>query len=238
MTAPPFAEGKQVLFGLLQRYRSIDLLQVHYDLLDVLIADVAGRGSNLVYNATLQTAVRKGCFYGLHHSAQAVRAKQIHVYNSTTFELIQHVQPKFAALMLSDPDPKNVFSTIHRNAENDVGCLCDIAMILFHLVVNGIHEYERINAFQRAILPGRNLRHNLLADFCHQLRRYFYVVEFLNLLCDISLTHATGIQRENFFLHSLCVPVIFSDYLRLIVSLPVTGYFDFNLAKLRFDGLF
>ena len=67
-------------------------------------------------------------------------------------------------------------------------------MILFYLVVNSIHEDKRVHAFQRPVLPGNDLWHDLLADLTHKFRGDLYIVQTLDLLCDILLAHTAGIQ--------------------------------------------
>ena len=115
-------------------------------------------------NAALQAALRIDCFNRLEHSAQTVRAEQVYVLYSPGFEVVQHIQPEFAAFVLPNPDTKDVFSTVHRDAKDNIGSLGDIAMILFDLVVDRVHKHKGVYIFQRTILPGSYLRHNLLAD--------------------------------------------------------------------------
>ena len=66
----------------------------------------------------LQTALGIYRLDGLHHAAESIGAKQINIHNTPTFEVIQHIQPEFAALMLTDPHAENVFSAIHGDVKN------------------------------------------------------------------------------------------------------------------------
>ncbi len=82
-------ELKQGFFRLVQSGRGIDFLQVSCHLLDVFPDDKAGGGANLMDDAALQTALGIHCLDCLHHTAQAVRAEQIYIQNSSAFEVIQ-----------------------------------------------------------------------------------------------------------------------------------------------------
>ena len=88
-------------------------------------------------DAPLQTALGIHRLNDLHHAAQTVRAEQINIQNAPTFEVIQHIQPKFATLMLPNPDTQNVFSAVHGDAQNHIGRLGHIAVILLDLVMDG-----------------------------------------------------------------------------------------------------
>ena len=98
-------------------------------------------------DTTLQTALGIYRLDSLHHTTQTVGTEQINIQNAPTFEVIQHIQPKFAAFMLTDPNPKNVFLTVQGNAQYHIGCLGHIAVIFLYFVVDGIHENEGIDAF-------------------------------------------------------------------------------------------
>ena len=87
----------------------LDFLQIGNDFFDILVADILGGAANLVDDTTLQTALGIYRLDSLHHTTQTVGTEQINIQNAPTFEVIQHIQPKFAAFMLTDPNPKNVF---------------------------------------------------------------------------------------------------------------------------------
>lgn len=132
--------------------------------------------------------------------------------------------------MLSNLDTQNVFSSVHGDAQNHIGCLGHIAVILFDLVMDGIHEDKGVDAFQRPILPGIDLGHNFLGNLAHQFRGDFHIIEAFDLLGNIPLAHAAGIQGQNLILHALGVSVIFADDFGLEVPLAVSGNLDVNFA--------
>ena len=188
-------------------------------------------------DAPLQTAPGIHCLDGFHHTAQPIGAEQIYIQNAPAFEVIQHIQPKFAALVLADPDTQNVLPAVHSDTKNHIRCLGHIPVILFDLVVNGVHEDERIDVLQGTVLPGSDLRHDLFTDFCHQLRGNLHVVQLFDLLGDVPLAHAAGVQGQNLVLHAVCIAVIFADDFRFIIALAVSGYLDVDLTQLGLDGL-
>lgn len=123
--------------------------------------------------------------------------------------------------MLPNLGTQNLFSAIHGDAQNHIGLLGHIAVIFLYLAVNVIHENEGIDAFQRPGLPSVDLRYDLFRNLTDQLRRDFYVVEAFDLLGNIPLAHAAGVQRQNFVFHALGIAVVFADGFRLVVALPV-----------------
>ena len=160
---PGVAEDTQILLRFVLRYGGVYLLQVRYNPLDIFVADIFGRA-----DTPLQTALWIHRLNGLHHAAQAVGAEQINIQNAPAFEVIQHIQPKFAALVLADPDTQNAFSAVHGDAQNHISRHGHIVVILLDLVVGGIHEDKRGNAFQRTVLLSVYLQHNFLGNFADQ----------------------------------------------------------------------
>ena len=188
-------------------------------------------------DAALQPTFWEDGLNSLHHPTQAVRAEQIYIQNAPAFEIIQHIQPEFAVFMLSDPDSQDVLSAIHGDTQHHIGCFGHVPPVFPNLIVNGVHEHERIHRLQRTVLPGCDLRHDLFADLRYQLRRDLHAVQFLDLLSDIPLAHTAGVQRQDLILHPVCIPVILADDLRLEGAVPVPGNLDVHLAQLGLDGL-
>ena len=137
--------------------------------------------------------------------------------------------------MLSNPDTKDVFSTIHGNAQNHISSLGHISMIFLDFVMDGIHENERINGFERAILPGCHFRHDFLRDFGHQFGGNLHVVQFFDLLGNISLAHAAGVQRQNFVFHAISIAAVLADDFRLVLTVAVTGNLNIDFSQLGLD---
>lgn len=142
-------------------------------------------------DAALQTALGIHGLNSLHHPAQTIGTEQIYTQNTPAFEVVQHIQPEFAAFMLADPHAQNVLVPVHGDSQHHTG---HIAVILFDLVVNGIHEHEGIDRFQRTVLLSVDLRHDLPTDLAHQLRRDLHIVQTLDLLRNVPLAHAAGVK--------------------------------------------
>ena len=90
LPTPLLSEQAQIVLRLLQCYRRVDLFQIRRDLLDVLIADILGGAADLMNNTALETALGIDRLDGLHHTAKPIRAEQINLQNSPTFEIIEH----------------------------------------------------------------------------------------------------------------------------------------------------
>ena len=97
---------------------------------------------------------------------------------------------------------------------------------LFDLVMDGIHEDEGVDTFQRPILPSIDLRHDLLGNLVYQFRRDIHTIEAFDPLSNITLAHATSVQRQYFVFHALGIAVELADDFWL--TLAVSG----NLGKL------
>ena len=69
--------------------------------------------------------------------------------------------------------------TLRRARIVPISRLGHIAVILFDLVMDGVHEDERIDSLQWPVLPGIDLRHVLFGNLAHQLRGNFHIVEAL-----------------------------------------------------------
>jgi len=69
LTPPASPKGQEVFLCLVQRHSGANFLQVSHHLLDVLLADVPGGGTNLVDDAALQTALGEHRLDGLRHPA-------------------------------------------------------------------------------------------------------------------------------------------------------------------------
>ena len=100
---PLFFECHEVFQGLIFGDGSVDLLQISHQRLDVLITHKAGGGTNLMDDTPLYLAVGIDRPDGLHKPFQTIHTEQIDIQNTPAFEIIQHIQPKFAALVLPDP---------------------------------------------------------------------------------------------------------------------------------------
>ena len=95
--------------------------------------------------------------------------------------------------MLPNPDTQNVFSAVHGDAQHHIGRLGHIAVVLLDLVVDGVHEDEGINAFQRPILPSIHFRHDFFRNFADQFGGDFHIIKAFDLLGNILLAHTTGV---------------------------------------------
>lgn len=128
-------------------------------------------------DTTLDLCVRKSRFNSLSESCQTVHAEQKHILNSTSFELVQHIQPEFTALIFTNPYAENIFLSVKIDAQNYICSFRYILMIFLDFVMDCIHKHKRIYCFKRSILPSSHIGHNLLADFADKLGRDFYIIQ-------------------------------------------------------------
>ena len=145
-------------------------------------------------DATLDLCVRKSRFNSLSKTCQTVHAEQKYIFNSTGFEFVQHIQPKFTALIFANPYSENIFLTVKIDAQNYIRSLRDILMIFLDFVMDCIHKNKRIYCFKRSILPSSHIRHNLLAYLADKLGGDLYIIQIFDLFGNITPAHSAGIK--------------------------------------------
>ena len=145
-------------------------------------------------DATLNLCIWKSRFNSLSETCQTVHAEQKYIFNSTGFELVQHIQPKFTALIFANPYFENIFLTVKIDTQNYICSLRDILMIFLDFVMDCIHKHKRIYCFKRSILPCSHIGHNLLTYLADKLGRNFYIIQIFDLFGNITLAHSAGIK--------------------------------------------
>lgn len=103
--------------------------------------------------------------------------------------------------------------------------------------MDGVHKHKGIDRLQWPVLPGGHFRHDLFADFAHQFRGDFRIVQALDLLGNVPLAHPAGVQGENLVLHSLGIAVILFNDFRLVAAFPVPGHLDVDLSQLGLNRI-
>ena len=56
----------------------------------------------------------------------------------------------------------------------------------------------------------------------------FHIVKAFNLLGNVPLNHAAGIQRQNLVFHPAGIAVVFADDFRIVIAFTVSGHIDVN----------
>ena len=83
-----------------------------------------------------------------------------------------------------------------------------------------------------------NVRHNLLAYLADKLRGDFYIIKIFDLLCNVTLAHSTSVERKNFLFHTVNITIVFTDYFRFILAVPVPRNLNVKLSHLCFYRFF
>ena len=145
-------------------------------------------------DATLDLCIWKSRFNSLSETCQTVHTEQKYIFNSTSLEFVQHIQPEFTALIFTNPYAENIFLTVKIDAQNYICSLCNILMIFLYFVMDCIHKNKRIYCFKRSILSCSHIGHNLLAYLADKLRGDFYIIQIFDLFGNVTLAHSTGIK--------------------------------------------
>lgn len=145
LPASGFRKLPQAFLGLFRRDGGMVLLHTGGLFLNVVVANIFGRTADLMDDSSLQTAVGIHYLNNLHHAVKTIRAKQLYIQNAPAFEFIQHIHPRFIALMLSEPDAEDVFLPVHGTAQHHISSFGNITVVFFDLIVDGVHKRERID---------------------------------------------------------------------------------------------
>ena len=83
--------------------------------------------------------------------------------------------------------------------------------VLADLVVNAVHEHERVDRVRGPGLPLPALWQDLVRDLADHLCGHLYPIEVLQLVMDVPGAHPPAVERDDFFFDSGDVPLVFGD---------------------------
>ena len=113
---------------------------------------------------------------GLHKPFQSVHTEQIDVQNSPAFEVVQHIQPEFAALVLSNPHTQDVFHAVHGDTQDYICCLYFLIFSPPFALWCTLHEVESMEIFSKSASIQGNYALFLLMILMLRLKKLLLVI--------------------------------------------------------------
>ena len=104
--------------------------------------------------------------------------------------------------------------------------------------MDGIHENNRIDFFQRSFLPFFYEGKDLIRDPADGTVRNFDIVQFAHMAFNIIRGHSFSIHRYNLFFHVLCNRIlILFDNLWFKLTFPVSWDINLHITIAGMHGL-
>ena len=140
---------------------------------------------------------------------------------------------------MRDVHSQKILEPVAVNAENVVdGAGHDSALLVLHLVVDGVEPDDRIDILETAVAPGLDFRPDLVRNVAYGFRRDGASVVFLDEAADVPGTLALGIQADNLVGQAFRRDgFALLDDLGFEGAVPVPRGFDFHGAVLALDCL-
>ena len=100
------------------------------------------------------------------------------------------------------------------------------------MIVDGIHENYRVDAFQRSLLPFFCDGKDLVSNAAYRGIRDFHAVDILDMLLDVTSGHALGVHGQDLFLNVLAnTGLVFLQHLGLKFAFPVARHGHLNITE-------
>ena len=113
--------------------------------------------------------------------------------------------------------------TVKVDADGDIDCFLDDSTLAAHMIMDGVHEYNRIDRLQRALLPFSCNGKDFICNTAYCRIRDLYAVDIADMLLNIRSCHALGIHGQDLFLNVLAdAGLVLFQKLRLKFSLSVS----------------
>ena len=144
-------------------------LEVRRELLQVAVVHIFERVAQHVDDAALDLGLGEYGADCLLEAWQAVHAEEQHVLHAAVLQVAQHPHPELGALVGPYRDAEYLLVTLRRDAQHHIGRPAQDSAVLPDLVVDAVHEHERIDRVQGPGLPFPDFRENLVRDLADHL---------------------------------------------------------------------
>ena len=150
---------------------------------------------------------------GLGETCQAIHGEYQHVAHTTVLEFVQHPQPILGRLGLADPDSQALLVACEVDSDHQIsGHVLDPA-VNPELEKEGVHENNSVDCLEGPILPLLSLVQDGVGDPAYRLRRDLMVVDFLDVVLNVTSAHPLGIHRQDGVLETadISLPLLHDD---------------------------
>ena len=128
--------------------------------------------------------------------------------------------------------PRISFVPSGADAERDIDRLVADRPLVAHLDPDRIEEDQRIEGFQRPVLPVRHLVQDGVGDGADQVGRDVDPVELTQMPLDLADAHAAGVHRDDLLVEAGKPPLVLGDQLRIEGRQPIPRNLEVDLAGL------
>ena len=101
----------------------------------------------------LDLRIRENGFYRLGKACQAVYACDQDIFYATVLQSVQNGKPELCTLILPYIHAEHVFMPFHIDSDSDINRTFYNPAFITDMVMDGVHENDRIDFLQRPFLP-------------------------------------------------------------------------------------
>ena len=229
---PFFGEAVQRFFCRGFIHRRVHLLQIRHERFQIFVRNVLAGIPQMVNDAILYIRFGKYRLNGVGESGQVVCAGDENILHAPVPQAVEYRCPVFGTFVLANPHPQHVFFAVQVDSYGDVYRLFHDLALTADVVMDGVHEHHRINAFQRPLLPFLRCRKYLVRDPAHGAFRRLDAVDVPDVIHDVRGGHPLGVHGDDFLLHILADAglILFQNH-RLKLSFPISRHLDKRVTK-------
>src|SRR5512144_746739 len=210
----------------------VDLLQRRGNRLAVLVRDEGERMADEMDDAGLHLGLRKDSGDRLRKALQAVDDGDQHVLDAAAFQLVHHPEPELRALRLLDPKSQDFLRSVRPDAKGNIDRLVADGSLVAHLDADRIEENQRVESFERPVLPVRHLLQNGIGDGADQVGGNLDAVQLTQMPLDFTGAHAAGVHRDDLLVEAGKPPLVLGDQPRIEGRQPIPGNLEIDLGSL------
>jgi hypothetical protein len=150
-----------------------------------------------MHHAGLHKRIRPGRLDRLRESRQPVATDDEYVPDAAIGQLSAYPGPELRAFSGLNPDPEDVFDTVHVHPDRDVSGLVANVCAIADLHHDRVEIDHRIERFKRATLPGQDFVEDLVGDLGDGLAADLGADRGRQVMLDIAHGHPARVQRDD-----------------------------------------
>ena len=169
---------------------------------------------------------------GVGQPFEVVHTGNDDVLHSPILKVGNHAEPEAGAFVLSNVKPQQFLDALTVYRKQAVYRLAADAPVLLHLVVYRIEPHERIDALQRAALPGLHVIYHTVGYRAQGGGRCGHCVHLLKVGTDVTVAHSDAVEAYHLMVQRCAqggLPL--GKYLRLKTAVTVSGRVYIYTAK-------
>ena len=178
------------------------------------------------------------CLDRLRESGQPIYTGDQDIFHPTVFQSVQDGEPEFRAFVLADVHTEHILTASHINPDHNINRTFYNPAFVAYMIMDSVHENNRIDLFQRSFLPFFHDRKYLVCNPADGTVRDLDIIEFPHMAFDIICCHSFGIHGNDLFFHVLSDRIlVFLDDLRFKPAFPIPWDVDLHITITGMHGL-